>query len=352
MQFTITILRYFSVCFTALTLLLANRACAEVAIDVEVAMQKGVPITAPQEWAKRLGKLGLARVQIRSAEGQEQPEATLNETGTRVSVLAVLTSRDELIVPQHKFRAGDVAKLRAYFEGLPHELAEAGIDRGPFRLTEPEFGTVFADLEKPLSISTKGKDAAAVLAHCERGFHLPVSHDPKAGPLLATAPQLTMELEGISTGTALVIALRSAGLTIRPVNEPPGDLHLVVAPYTRNAEVWPIGWKPEGSPRALSPQMFDALSIEIEGYTLATALTALGPRMQIPVVMDEWILDRLEIRPTEIPVKLAKKKTTLMSAVDRMLSQARLAGEIRTDDSGAPFLWVTQYGPDSRPAKQ
>ena len=131
---------------------------------------------------------------------------------------------------------------------------------------------------------------------------------------------------------------------------PPGELHLEVAAYERDAEVWPIGWKPEGSPRELSPQLYEALNIEIENYTLATALTALGPRLQVPVIMDQWILDRLEIRPAEIQVKLPKKKTTLKSAVDRMLSQARLAGEIRTDDSGAPFLWVTQYGADSRPA--
>ncbi|QEG37431.1 hypothetical protein [Bythopirellula goksoeyrii] len=334
-----------------LTLLLANRASAEVAIDIEVAMVPGVPITAPQEWAKRLGKLGLARVQIRSARGQEEPAATLNESGTQVSVVAILTPRDELFVPQHRFRAGDVAKLRAYFEGLPHELAEAGIDRGPFRLTEEEFGKVFVDMEKPLSISTKGKTAATVLAHCERAFRLPTKKNASVEPLLATTPVLAMELEGLSTGTALAIALRSGGLTVRPVNEPADQLHLEVAAYERGADVWPVGWKTEGSPRSLAPQLYEAVNIEIEGYTLATALAALGPRLQVPIVMDEWILDQQEIDPAEIQVKLPRKKTTLKSAVDRMLSQARLAGEIRTDDSGAPFLWVTQYGPDSRPVK-
>ncbi len=335
-----------------LSLLLANCASAEVAIDVEVAMLPGVPITAPQAWAERLGKLGLARVQIRSARGKEKPEATLHESGTRVMVLAVLTPRNELIVPQHKFRAGDVAKLRDYFEGLPRELVEAGITRGPFRLTEEEFDKVFVNLAKPLGMSTKGKNAATVLAHCERVFQLPVKRAANAELLLATAPPLRMELEGFSAGTALAIALRSAGLTFRPVNEPAGQLDLEVAPYQRGAEAWPTGWKLEESPRTLAPRIYEAVNIEIEGYTLATALAAIGPRLQVAIVMDEWILDRLEIDPAEMQVKLPRKKTTLKSAVDGMLSQARLAGELRVDDSGALFLWVTQYGPDSRPASQ
>lgn len=335
-----------------LSLLLANYASAEVAIDVEVAMLPGVPITAPQEWAERLGKLGLARVQIRSARGKEKPEATLNETGIRVMVLAVLTPRDELIVPKHRFRAGDVAKLRDYFEGLPRELAEARIARGPFRLTEEEFDKVFVDLAKPLGMSTKGKNAATVLAHCERVFQLPVERAVNAELLLATAPPLSLELAGFSAGTALAIALRSAGFTFRPVNEPAGQLHLEVAPYQRGAEAWPTGWEMEESPRTLAPQIYEAVNIEIEGYTLATALAALGPRLQVAIVMDEWILERLEIDPAKIQVKLPRKKTTLKSAVDGMLSQARLAGELRVDDSGALFLWVTQYGPDSRPASQ
>ncbi len=349
MQITTTTHRIFPLVFA---LLLAPIARAEVAIDVEVAMLPGVPITAPQEWARRLGELGLARVQIRSAHGKEKPEAKLNETGTRVSVLAVLTPRDELLVPQHRFRAGDVAKLRAYFENLPEQLAEAGIERGAFRLTEEEFGLVFADLAKPLGISTKGQNAARLVSHCEREFRLPLKTTANAEPLLATAPPIELELEGLSTGTALAIALRTAGLTLRPMNKPTGSLYLEIAPYERSAEVWPMGWKPEGSPRLLTPHLYEAVSIEIEGYSLATALEALRPRLQVPVIFDQWILDRLEITPDEIEVKVPRKKTTLKSAIDRMLSQGRLAGEIRADDAGTPFLWITQYGPDSRPANQ
>lgn len=313
-------------------------------------MAKGVPITAPQEWAERLGKLGLDRVQIRSARGEEKPSTKLNESGTRVEVLAVLTSGDELVLPQRKFRVSQLAELREYFANLPEQIVEEGIVRGPFGLTESEFHAVMADLGKPLGASTAGKTNGALLGYCGTKFQLPIRKSPAVHEILRTAPLLTVELEDFAAGTALAIALRREGLTLRPHNVP-GDLHLVVEQYQRGQEVWPVGWKAEETPRQLAPKLYEPLSIEIEGYTLATALTALAPRLTVPVVLDEWVLTELDIDPTKIKVKLPAKKRFLKSALDGMFSQARLACELRIDDAGMPFLWGTQYGPDSRPAQ-
>jgi hypothetical protein len=34
-------------------------------------------------------------------------------------------------------------------------------------------------------------------------------------------------------------------------------------------------------------------------------------------------------------------------AVDSILSQGRLAGELRVDEAGQPFYWITQFDKDS-----
>lgn len=325
-------------------------SAAEVAIDIEVVMAPGVAITAPQEWAERLGKLGLDRVQIRSARGEEQPATKMNDTGTRVEVLAVLTEGDVLVLPQRKFRVSQLRELREYFANLPEQIIEEGIVRGPFRLTEQEFRTVLAELAKTLGISTTGKSTRDLLAHCGTQFRLPIQQSPAADEILRAGKPLAVELEKFAAGTALAIALRREGLTLRPAHIP-GGLQLVVEQYERGQEVWPVGWKAEETPRQLAPKLYEPLSIEIEGYTLATALTALAPRLTVPVVMDEWVLGELDIDPAKVPVKLPAKKRFLKSALDGMFSQARLACELRIDDAGMPFLWGTQYGPDSRPAQ-
>ena len=329
--------------------LLANYVGAQVSIDVEVALEPGVPITAPQQWAERLGKLGLSRVQIRSLRGDETPLAKFNEGQSRIQVVAILTSREELVVPQGRFRTSDLAKLREYFEQLPTILAEEGVERGLFGLTVPQMKTVLADLGRPVKIATAEMNVRDLLDHCERRFQLPIRGEQKVEAVLSVDIPLVAELQSLTTGTALAIALRKSGLTIRPRQTPTGELELVISDYQRGREVWPVGWKPAGSPRQAAPQLFAALTVEIQGYTLATALQALGPRLGLPVVRDETILNSLDIRPEEIAVKLPRKKTTLKNALDRMCSQARLAAELRVDESEKAFLWITQFGPDSRP---
>jgi hypothetical protein len=321
----------------------------DAVVDLEIAIMPGAPITAPQEWAKRLGDMGIDRVQVRSMRGEEKPVTKMNDDGTRVDALAILTGRDELIFADRRFRAGQIRELREYIETLPERIVEAGIVRGPFRLTEQEFNTVMTELGKPLTGSTIGKTSRDLLAEAQTTVRLPLEEHAVVRALLATAKPITAELNKLSVGTALAIVLRRDGLAMRPVHIPEG-LKLVVEPYQRGEEVWPAGWKAQQSPRVVAPKLFEALNIEIEGFTLAKALTALEPRLGVPVVMDEWVLTQLDIEPEKIPVKLPAKKTFLKSAVDRLLSQARLASEIRIDDAGTGFLWVTQYGPDSRPA--
>jgi hypothetical protein len=333
----------------AFLVLSATASAAEVAIEIEVAIAPGVVITAPQEWADRLGKLGLDRVQIRSARGEEKPSTVFNDTQTRLHVVAVLKG-DVLVTAERAFRPNQIAEFKAHFAKLPERIIEAGIDRGQMGLTEPEFHTVLADLGKPLGMSTGGQTVNDMIAHCGGKFRLPIRHPSGVELQVRTAKPMAIELKNIAAGTALAIALRREELTLRPVHVDKG-LELVVERYQRDREVWPTGWKAKESPRQLAPKLYESLTFEIDGYTLTKALKALEPRLAVPVIMDEWVLAREGLHPEKVPVKLAPKKTFLMSAVGKMLSQARLAGELRIDDAGTPFLWVTQYGPDSRPAE-
>ena len=322
-------------------------------IEIEVAMEPGVAITAPQEWARLLGKMDLVRVQVRSARPDDQPRITVREsaTGSRVMVLAVLSQRNELILPERRFRSHDLATLRKYLEDLPSNAGEGSAERGRFDLTEKQFRTVHRDLSQKVDFSTQGKTVADLLLRLAKGFDTPLKRSPLVDALLSDAP-LTVELRGMSAGTSLSLALRHEGLALRPEKPRGESLQMRVIRYDRNAETWPVGWKSQASPRQLAPKMFEYLNIEISGYSLAQALDALEPRLGIPVIMDGWILKREDIHPDQTQVKIPRGKTYLKKAVDRILSQARLAGELRVDELGTPFYWVTQYGKDSLRAEK
>src|SRR5690606_26543888 len=110
--------------------------------------------------------------------------------------------------PGGKFGFGDRAKLQAYFESLPERTANQGVERGIFNLTKQQFEQVYEELSAPVTISTKGMTPEAIVASLKEGLTIPLEIDASARAALRAAIPLNGELHGLSTGTAIAIALR------------------------------------------------------------------------------------------------------------------------------------------------
>jgi len=67
-----------------------------------------------------------------------------------------------------------------------------------------------------------------------------------------------------------------------------------------------------------------------------------GPRLGIPLLIDQAALERHDIDPTQIKIELPRTRTYYKRVLDRILSQARLKGELRADEAGNVFYWVTR----------
>ena len=84
--------------YLALLALAATAASAAPPIELELATEPGVQITAPHEWLQLLADLGMENVRIRAAQAGDQPK--ISNLGTddrpRYHVLGVLTAREEL----------------------------------------------------------------------------------------------------------------------------------------------------------------------------------------------------------------------------------------------------------------
>ena len=159
-------------------------------IEIEVATEPGVAVTAPQEWARLLGKMDLARVRVRSARPGDQPQIRVQESapGSRVMVLAILSQRNELVLPRHRFKSHDSAALRKFFEELPANAGEASAERGRFDLTEKQFRIVHGELSQIVDFSTQGKTAEDLLLRLAQNFATPVVRDPVVDALLSNSP--------------------------------------------------------------------------------------------------------------------------------------------------------------------
>jgi hypothetical protein len=324
---------------------LTATAQAALPIELELAEERGLQITAPHQWLQLLTSLGLENVRIRGAHPGDSPQLINrgNDAEPSYHVVGILTARDELRLPGGTFHAGDRQKLRDYFKRLAADGAEAiTAPRGRFGLTEKQFAVVHADLAQPIDFATKGQLPRAVMDRLQAKFALRMSPDAAAEQVLHDAAPVDDEVQNLTAGTGLAIVLRNCGLALRPekaLGQP--VVHRIVLADAEQ-ESWPIGWEPEQPPGKVAPVLLEFLNVEIDGYTLAETLDAIGPRIKLPIYWDHAALAAHHIDPTAVKVTLPRTRTFYKRVLDRALAQARLAGQLRVDEAGTAFYWITK----------
>jgi hypothetical protein len=344
----------------ALVFVFAQAAhAAAPAIELELVTERGVQITAPQEWTQLLAGIGIEHVRIRGIQPGDEPK--IDTTGTKreasYHVIGVLTSHNQLRLPGGTFSRSDRGRLKDYFAHLASNGADAvAAPRLRFGLTEKELTTVLADLAQPVEFETKGQAPRAVLDKLQTKLSLKYSLDANASDALQSGPAMQDELRGLSAGTLAAITLRSANLVFRPEESRGRPVAYRVVPLSRDAlakstlghtnakdiQYWPIGWEPDRSPGATAPSLMESLNAEVAGYTMAEAIDAIRPRVKAPILFDRAALKARDIDLTKIQVKLARAKTSYKRLIDRIVSQARLGSDIRVDEAGTPFVWITR----------
>jgi hypothetical protein len=312
---------------------------------VEIATERGLQITAPHEWLQLLTEMGIDNVRIRGARTGEQPKLTNvgTEDRPRYHALGILNAREELLLPGGTFRAGDRRGLADYFRRLSDEGPEGmTAPRGRFGLTEKQLAAVYADLAQPIEFETAGQPITAVIERLQTKFQVPVVVDPQADRALRAAKPIADDAKGLTAGTGLAILLRGEGLALRPEKPQGNPLAIRVVPVDSEGDTWPVGWEPEGPPVEIAPALFEFVNVEIDGYTLREALEAIGPRIKLPYYFDRAALARHHVDPDAIQIALPQSRTYYKRILDRVLAQARLGGQLRVDEAGTVFYWITR----------
>jgi hypothetical protein len=331
----------------AMIVLLCATAAVQAApaIELELATEPGVQITAPHEWLQLLTELGIRNVRIRGARSGDEPQLT--NVGTddrpRYHVLGLLTAQEQLVLPGGKFGRADRQRLADYFRRLADDGVEAmTAPRGRFGLTEKQLAAVFAELAQPIEFETKGQTLSSVIERLQAKSPVQILVDAQADRVLRAAKPIEDEVRGLTVGTGLAILLHNSGLALRPEKLQGKPLALRIAAAEPEVDAWPIGWEPKEPPIQLAPTMFQEVNVEIDGYTLSEALAAIGPRIKIPCYLDRAALAKYDIDPDTLQVTLPRTRTYYKRILDRVLSQARLGGRLRIDEAGTPFYWITR----------
>lgn len=324
----------------------------EAAPPVEVVNQAGPHGTAPREWLQRLSKAGAGPTRL-VASGPARPRLEdLGESPSGqplVKVYAVLTRSGDLLLPGEggrpdRFRRGDNAKLKEYFESLGKGGAEeVTAERGKYGLTEAQFTDLFTRLQAPLGSLPEGATLRDAVDATQRAARIKIDIDPEVAAVLRRKPLDAAAMEHVASGTALAALLRQEALAM--VAGRAAGLKVVALSDAKDP--WPVGYDPERAPSQTVPALMQFLTVEVEGYTLAEALDAIGPRITwqdrpLPILWDRYAMRRDAIDPATTDVRFPRKRTFYKKLLDQLATQAHLNLQLRVDEAGAPLLWLTR----------
>ncbi len=318
-------------------------ASADHRVTLEVITEKGLSITALQEWTRLLDGKGADSVKLRSGregEGVGIKEIDLGRTQS-YRVTAILGRDQTLHMPDGKrFTKRNLAQLPQWFNrikvGGEDELMRQPASDG---MTRAERNEVLLKLAKPLDFNTQDQPLAETLGAVRELTGLNFSASPA---MIARVKMLKAkdELNGFSAGTAMAILLRGHGLAVVPKREVGGTVNLHVLPIGVSDEAWPVGQPLKRSPADTCPVLFQFIEVEINRTPLQKALGAIGPRLNTALFFDHYKIEQDNL-DTNVDVRFPKDKTFYKKILDHILYQAFLGVDLKVDEAGKPFLWIT-----------
>jgi hypothetical protein len=300
-----------------------------------------------QDWARTLDQAGIANVRLRTGAGDIKPR--IETQGSAERPLYVVTgrvlSRQELLLPGEKFKRSDLARLKKWLDDL---AAQGPPDQRPvkgvFGLTKPQFESVEEDLARPLGFTTKGASRREVVEKIARQLANPLWMDPETARDLQQE-KVEEEFNGLSCGTVLACVVRAAGYCLVPQADGAGIKYTVVKARPDLSEVWPVGGPPAKRHAEIPSALYEMHNVNIQNYAAASAVEAVADRLKLPFFYDRKALARYGIDPAKALVTVPQSRSSYSTALRKLLSQAGLKFEIRCDEGGKLFLWITTIKP-------
>ncbi|MFV1965421.1 MAG: hypothetical protein ACC628_08365 [Pirellulaceae bacterium] len=315
-------------------------------IRVELATESGFPIDGQRRWIETLKDLNLAGLRIRKARFREQVGVTNQgtEAAPVYSVVGLLTDRNRLILPGAEFSINDRSGIARWFEKLRTDGLSGPTEQPlAFGLSGDELVSFHEQVAKPLMFDTQGRRAGDVVRQIvnERGLACEVT--ARATTTFHRNEAVLDELRGVSAGTALAATLRPLGLVAAPRKKAPGRVELLIAEVREIEETWPVGWPLQQSPYKVAPDLFKKPPVEIKNTPLSKVLAAIQQRANVPFLLDHNSLARQNIDPGQVMVSYPRRPTrySYRKIINSILFKAKLTSELRVDEAGKPFLWIS-----------
>ena len=327
-----------------LFLFLALSTCQATAavVDLEVAMETVLPITRIKVWASFLQKAGFTNVQLRSAKLTDMPKVkTLGRKESPTYVVTGILAGDTLHLPGGTFKYGQIDEAKLWIKRLQGDgVAALTTQKGAYGLSRDQIVEVYDQLTLKVKATTTGRTTKEVIRSISRIWDLQVSVDPAARTQLFSQVPFNDELQGVTSGTAMAIVLKSTGLIMLPDKPIGSGVRIRITKPVKDLAFWPVGWESSQNPGKTAPDLFNELSVEIKNTEISTTVKAIGQRLQTPIFFDYASIAKRGIS-LDKKVNVPAGKIFYKKILDIATSQAGLHCEVMVDEANEPFLWIS-----------
>ncbi|MBA4019754.1 MAG: hypothetical protein C0483_21525 [Pirellula sp.] len=315
-------------------------------VDADIAIESGFNATDLPAWHDLLTSVGVDNLRLGGgANGTKRLAIEPNTAagGTSYRVFGIISTRGELLLPGGRYGRSDRTALAKFFSDVKTSGGprKAGEKPPPFGLPPDVLEAVSRDLANPVDFTTTGVAPAKVLFEMGKRLASPFVADPAIARKLGQAEKVPGELKGLACGTAAAAILRREGLSIMPRLKPDGRPEYYVSTAGANQDVWPVGWPPERAVPEMAPELFTLRNVEIDDISAAQLFQVVTDRVKLPMLFDEQALLVKNVDPSKVKIKIPLAKLGYSAVLDRAMFQAGLKHEVRVDDAGKPFFWVT-----------
>jgi len=327
-----------------LFLFLTLSTCQAMAavVDLEVAMETVLPITRIKAWASFLQKSGFTNVQLRSAKLTDMPKVkTLGRKESPTYVVTGILAGDTLHLPGGTFKYGQIDEAKLWIKRLQGDGVDAlTTQKGAYGLSRDQIVEIFDQLTLKVKVTTAGRTTKEVIRSISQIWNLQVSVDPVARTQLFSQVPFNDELQGVASGTAMAIVLKSTGLIMLPDKPIGSGVRIRITKPVKDLAFWPVGWESSQNPGKTAPDLFNELSVEIKNTEISKTVKAIGQRLQTPILFDYTSIAKRGIS-LDKKVNVPAGKIFYKKIIDIAISQAGLHCEVMVDEANQPFLWIS-----------
>ena len=327
-----------------------------------------------RRWRETFNSLDTATSVRTGRPGDELGVTETAGVGLRtVTATGRLTPGGDLVFADRRFSPRDRRALAEWVTSLStHGAAGDPSGQPMWGLSDAQFRTAYEALSagppKEFAAASGGTLGPALLA-LELPPTMPVRFTDEANvKLRATGGEERNApndgpLPGFSKGTTFAALLARRGLAFHPHRLPSGRLELTVVPRPAGDELtpipgsaaaaepgaasptgaWPVGWKVQDGPGRLAAAagIYTLTNVGLRESTLNDFAVAAGAASGVPVLLDVAALRGAGVDPAKETVSVPPGRGTWDKAVRYAVAEHALKSELRRDEAGRGFLWIT-----------